>query len=235
MICGNLWKTSVSTAPDKVGMAAGREQLAEATPVAQLERCGRAAPVPGTTRILSELLGPRTRKTKSRTLASAITATKGKKRSSVEMQAEAALPATMIFLRNEPRSPETSSKGGAAMRRPKRRAAKVLVRKRREVIRDVMLSAGQCATWLTLDELAKLTHYPPASISAQLRHLRKPKYGGFAVEKRRRTVNKAMRADGVGALWEYAVHPVVRVRVLPRRKARRARRTTIANLAAQHA
>jgi DNA-binding IclR family transcriptional regulator len=28
---------------------------------------------------------------------------------------------------------------------------------------------------LTLDELAKLTHYPPASIFAQLRHLRKPR------------------------------------------------------------
>lgn len=120
------------------------------------------------------------------------------------------------------------------MRRTKRRAAKV-VRKQREVIRDVMLSAGQCATWLTLDELSKLTHYPPASISAQLRHLRKPRFGGFAVEKRRRAVNKAMRGDGVGALWEYAVHPVVRVRVLPRQKARRARRTTIANLAAQRA
>jgi hypothetical protein len=84
-------------------------------------------------------------------------------------------------------------------------------RKQREVIRDVMLSAGQCATWLTLDELAKLTHYPPASISAQLRHLRKPRYGGFAVVKRCRAVDKAMRAEGFGALWEYSVQPVQRV------------------------
>lgn len=92
------------------------------------------------------------------------------------------------------------------MRRQEAREAKpVQLRKQREVIRDVMLSAGQCATWLTLDELAKLTHYPPASISAQLRHLRKPEYGAFAVVKRCRSVNKAMRAEGFGALWEYSV------------------------------
>jgi hypothetical protein len=96
-------------------------------------------------------------------------------------------------------------------------------RKQREVIRDVMLSAGQCATWLTLDELAKLTHYPPASISAQLRHLRKPRYGGYEVVKRCRVVNAALRADGLGTLWEYSVEPVRRVGV-PQRCGRRARR-----------
>lgn len=43
-------------------------------------------------------------------------------------------------------------------------------RRQRDVLCDVMLSVSQCDTWLTLDELAMLTHYPPASISAQLRH-----------------------------------------------------------------
>lgn len=86
-----------------------------------------------------------------------------------------------------------------------RRKAKRTVRRQREVIRDVMLSAGQCATWLTLEELARLTHYPPASISAQLRHLRKPRFGAFAVVKRCRRVNPAMRGDGFGTLWEYSV------------------------------
>lgn len=85
------------------------------------------------------------------------------------------------------------------------RSTKREVRRQREVIRDVMLSAGQCATWLTLEELARLTHYPPASISAQLRHLRKPEHGAFAVVKRCRRINKAMRAEGFGALWEYSV------------------------------
>jgi len=109
-----------------------------------------------------------------------------------------------------------SRKNAATAQRAKRsREADVIlgpVRKQRDVIRDVMLSAGQCGTWLTLDELAKLTQYPPASISAQLRHLRKPCYGGFAVVKRCRSVNKAMRAEGFGALWEYSVEPAQRVR-----------------------
>jgi len=84
-------------------------------------------------------------------------------------------------------------------------------RKQREVIRDVMLSAGQCATWLTLEELTKLTHFPPASISAQLRHLRKERFGGYAVVKRCRAVNRALLAEGFGPVWEYAVEPVQRV------------------------
>jgi hypothetical protein len=111
------------------------------------------------------------------------------------------------------------------MRRSKRRREVTGLRparKQREVIRDVMLSAGQCATWLTLDELTKLTQYPPASISAQLRHLRKPRYGGYAVVKRCRMVNKAMRAEGFGALWEYSVEPVRRVIVQRKRKRRQA-------------
>jgi hypothetical protein len=55
-----------------------------------------------------------------------------------------------------------------------------------EVIRDVMLSASDCDTWLTLREIAEMTHFGEASISAQLRHLRKPMFGGFRVQKRRR-------------------------------------------------
>ena len=116
------------------------------------------------------------------------------------------------------------------MRRTKQKEVRpVILRRQREVIRDVMLSAGQCATWLTLDELAKLTHYPQASISAQLRHMRKPQNGAYEVVKRCRAANKAMRAEGFGALWEYSVLqerrvPVRRVRNR-RRKARMALQT----------
>jgi len=114
------------------------------------------------------------------------------------------------------------------MRRTKQKVVGPLVlRRQREVIRDVMLSAGQCATWLTLDELAKLTHYPPASISAQLRHMRKPRFGAYEVVKRCRTVDKAMRAEGFGAVWEYSVlRDRARVRRVKdrRRRARRALR-----------
>ena len=68
---------------------------------------------------------------------------------------------------------------------------------------DVMLSARECETWLTLDELAKLTHYPPASISAQLRHLRKPQFGAFVVKKRPRKAARDLRGEDFGAVWEY--------------------------------
>jgi uncharacterized protein (DUF2132 family) len=37
--------------------------------------------------------------------------------------------------------------------------------------------------WYTLAEIAKLTTDPEASISAQLRHLRKPRFGNHEIEK----------------------------------------------------
>ena len=89
--------------------------------------------------------------------------------------------------------------------RPKR------LRTQRGVIRDVMLSAGKSATWLTLEELAKLTQFPPASISAQLRHLRKPRHGAFVVEKRCRKVDAALRGEGFGTVWEYRLWRTGRV------------------------
>ena len=114
------------------------------------------------------------------------------------------------------------------MRRTKQRVARpVVLRRQKEVIRDVMLSAGQCATWLTLDELAKLTHYPPASISAQLRHMRKPRFGAYEVVKRCRTVDKAMRAEGFGAVWEYSVLHDGRARVRRGKNRRRVARLAL--------
>ena len=82
-------------------------------------------------------------------------------------------------------------------------------RKQRDVLRDVMLSAGQCGTWLTLRELALLTSYGEASISAQLRHLRKAAFGGFVVEKRRRESAEVARIFA-GAVWEYRMSYAVR-------------------------
>ena len=90
------------------------------------------------------------------------------------------------------------------MRTIRRREAKHILRRRqRDVLCDVMLSARECETWLTLDELSKLTHYPPASISAQLRHLRKPQFGAFVVEKRLRTAGRVLGGEDFGAVWEY--------------------------------
>jgi hypothetical protein len=38
--------------------------------------------------------------------------------------------------------------------------------------------------WHTLSQIADLTGDPEASVSAQLRHLRKPKFGAYSIEKR---------------------------------------------------
>ncbi len=80
------------------------------------------------------------------------------------------------------------------------------LRSQRETIRDVMLSAADCGTWLTLGELRALTRYGEASISAQLRHLRKEENGGYDLVKRHRDGACAARAaaDGRGdCVWEY--------------------------------
>jgi hypothetical protein len=69
------------------------------------------------------------------------------------------------------------------------------LRHQREVIRDYMLGHGD---WKTLAEMRAALGYPESSISAQLRHLRKKQFGGYRVEKRRRS--------GKGA-WEYRVLP----------------------------
>ena len=50
--------------------------------------------------------------------------------------------------------------------------------------------------WRTLSQLGTLTGDPQASISAQLRHLRKPRFGEHTLEKR-------PRGDRSHGLWEY--------------------------------
>lgn len=56
---------------------------------------------------------------------------------------------------------------------------------------NVMKAGG----WWTLRDIAKVSGDPEASVSAQLRHLRKPKFGGYTVDRRRAT-----NGDG---MWEY--------------------------------
>jgi hypothetical protein len=90
------------------------------------------------------------------------------------------------------------------------------LRSQREIIRDVMLSAADCETWLTLGELRALTRYGEASISAQLRHLRKEENGGYEVIKRHREGASPERpgTDGRGdCVWEY--HMTRGTRVVP--------------------
>jgi len=52
--------------------------------------------------------------------------------------------------------------------------------------------------WYTLDEIHKTTKDPHASISAQLRNLRKERFGSHVIEKR----YKGNRSNG---LWEYSL------------------------------
>ncbi len=54
----------------------------------------------------------------------------------------------------------------------------------------------QDAKWRTLREIEDITGDPQASISAQLRHLRKMRFGNHIVEKRPRGERK-------NGLWEY--------------------------------
>ena len=53
--------------------------------------------------------------------------------------------------------------------------------------------------WRTLDEIEKATGHPAASVSAQLRHLRKARFGSYVVEKQH-------VGDG---LWIYRVLPPI--------------------------
>jgi len=54
--------------------------------------------------------------------------------------------------------------------------------------------------WRTLGEIAAITNDPEASISAQLRHLRKPRFGSYTIEKRR-------HGQESRGLWEYRISP----------------------------
>lgn len=49
--------------------------------------------------------------------------------------------------------------------------------------------------WRTLFQISDATGDPQTSISAQLRHLRKPRFGGYVIEKRRQTA--------LGGTYEY--------------------------------
>lgn len=96
-------------------------------------------------------------------------------------------------------------------------------------IRDLMLSASQRGAWLTLGEIARLTEIGEASISAQLRHLRKRRYGRHRVEKRVRltrpaagsaheegNAGKRRRAAAGPTIWEYRVLPPAEMAIFAR-------------------
>lgn len=65
-------------------------------------------------------------------------------------------------------------------------------------MRDV-LDLMQDGCWRTLRDISHTTGAPESSASAQLRHLRKPQFGGYVIEKR--------RCGDILGLWEYRLLP----------------------------
>src|SRR6266478_4330485 len=102
------------------------------------------------------------------------------------------------------------------------RTARRMLPTQRDVLRDVMLAAGKYGAWMTLRELARLTRYGETSISAQLRHLRKARCGGFILEKRVRKPEVVGSEEHFG-VWEYRLTPR-RAFAGSRRELRRRRR-----------
>ncbi len=81
-------------------------------------------------------------------------------------------------------------------------------------IRELTTRASARGVWLTLAEIAEATEFAEASISAQLRHLRKAHHGGYHVEKRHRcsargmaTLRKIRDTRRGPVIWEYRVLP----------------------------
>jgi len=60
-------------------------------------------------------------------------------------------------------------------------------------VRELMLDGE----WRTVAEISRGTGDPEPSVSAQLRHLRKARFGGYRVDRQQR--------GGSGALYEYRV------------------------------
>jgi hypothetical protein len=67
-------------------------------------------------------------------------------------------------------------------------------------VRELMLDGE----WRTLRQCSDFTGAPEASISARLRDLRKPRFGEYVVERRR-------RGEAERGLWEYRVLPPAEV------------------------
>jgi hypothetical protein len=92
------------------------------------------------------------------------------------------------------------------MGRKRGRRMELILPTQRDVVRDVMLAAGKYGAWMTLRELARLTRYGETSISAQLRHLRKTRCGGYVLEKRVRQP-EVVSSEEHFVVWEYRLTP----------------------------
>lgn len=53
--------------------------------------------------------------------------------------------------------------------------------------------------WRTLRDISEATGVPEASASAQLRHLRKPRFGGYTIDRQRKGLDRGT--------YEYRIRP----------------------------
>lgn len=87
-----------------------------------------------------------------------------------------------------------------------------------EALRDLLVEDAKRDTWRSLAELSVILtnrlkrKVPEASISAQLRHLRKPEHGRWTIAKRRRGRDLRIKfgyryrvIPGTDSTWEYAL------------------------------
>ena len=74
-----------------------------------------------------------------------------------------------------------------------------------EVLLAILKACQAPEVWLTLEELAKLANTRVASVSAQLRNLRKHRFGRHKINKRIRTIDHKKGKPGCRILWEYAL------------------------------
>jgi len=58
----------------------------------------------------------------------------------------------------------------------------IRINEQHERIKSLMLDES----WRTVREISAVLGYPETSVSAQLRHLRKPQFGGFIVRRKKR-------------------------------------------------
>jgi hypothetical protein len=89
----------------------------------------------------------------------------------------------------EPRSPPRETAFSGPEYQPARDHARLSGQIKK--VFDLMIDGR----WRTLQGVADQIQEPPASVSAQLRHLRKPKWGAYTVERR----------HVAGGLFEYRV------------------------------
>jgi hypothetical protein len=71
------------------------------------------------------------------------------------------------------------------------------LRKQHNAVKNLMLDGK----WRTLREISQALDYPESSISAQLRHLRKVRFGCYTVLKQRRY----LMGERSAGTWEYKV------------------------------